>query len=108
MLMNSEFILDQAARFAARLKSESWEERASSGPSLATGFTRLPTERNQPSADFLSPGRQLKKIQEKRTLKEGESPRKMKSQSRSQTCAELQALTDLWPSLAQCKRISLR
>jgi len=88
--MNSEFILDQAARFAARLKSEAGKTVPSKWPEPATGFYP-PSNREgiTEALDFLSRQEvQLKKIQEKADIEKKEkSPRKMKSQRSQPTCA---------------------
>jgi len=110
MLMNSQFMLDQAARFAARLKSEAGEDRAQQvARAWQLAFTRPPTGQESTEAlEFLSrQDEQLKKIQEKTDVeKKEEKPKKeekAKKEEKSNVAAkpapEMQALTDLCQAL---------
>jgi len=106
MLMNSQFILDQAARFAARLKTEAGDDRARQvARAWQLAFTRPPTEQESTEAlDFLSRQEErLKKAAEKAGKEEktkDEKPAKdEKPKSAPKPTPELQALTDLCQAL---------
>jgi hypothetical protein len=121
MLMNSQFMLDQATRFAERLKKDAGEDRTRQvARAWQLAFTRPPTEKESTEAlDFLSRQEEhLKKAAEKantekkeekpekkeeKTAKE-EKPKKEKSgkdqpKSVATLPPELQALTDLCQAL---------
>ncbi len=95
MLMNSQFILDEAAHFAQRLQKEAGDDRARQvARAWQLAFSRSPTEKESADAlAFLS--RQvdhLKSIPEKKD----EKPRKdEKATPATKPSPELQALTDL-------------
>src|SRR5205823_1884579 len=80
MLMNSQFILDQAARFAERLKKGAGEDRARQiARAWQLAFNRPPTEQESAEAlKFLSHQvEQLKNVPEKAVLqKNAEKPAK--------------------------------
>jgi hypothetical protein len=93
MLMNSQFILDQAARFARRLRGEAGDDRGRQvARAWQLAFSRSPTGPELADAlEFLS--RQLDHLQ---TLVE-ETDEKAKPAAKP--AAELQALTDLCQAL---------
>jgi len=99
MLMNSQFILDQAARFAQRLYAEAGDDRALQvSRAWQLAFSRNPTNGELADAlDFLS--RQvehLKTAAEKRD----ETPKKdEKAKPAAPPAPELQALTNLCQAL---------
>ena len=95
MLMNSQFILDQAARFAMRLQQEDGEDRARQvARAWQLAFSRSPTREELADAlEFLS--RQvehLKSVPEKKD----EKPKK---DEKAKPAPELQALTNLCQGL---------
>src|SRR5437870_8051500 len=84
MLMNSQFILDQAARFAARLKTEAGEERGRQVTrAWQLAFTRAPSERElTETLDFLSRQvEELKMASEKEEVKDPKAKKDEKSKS---------------------------
>src|SRR6185436_5687150 len=104
MLMNSQFMLDQAARFAQRLQKESGEDRAGQVTrAWQLAFSRSPTAPELADAlAFLSRQEaQLKTIGEKeasetKEIKKDEKPKKdEKANAAPKPAPELQALTDL-------------
>ena len=104
MLMNSQFILDQAARFAARLKTEVGEDRALQVTrAWQLAFTRAPTEQELTEAlDFLSRQvEQLRMVSEKGELenKDEKTRKDEKSKAMAKPAPELQALTNLCQGL---------
>jgi len=115
MLMNSQFVLDQAARFATRLKTEAGEDRNRKVErAWQLAFSRPPTGQESAKAlDFLSRQvEQLKNSSEKTTPEEKdekgpkkEKPKAEKSakdekpKSETKPSPELQALTDLCQAL---------
>jgi len=104
MLMNSQFILDQAARFATRLKAEAGEDRARQvARAWQLAFSRAPTEQESADAlDFLS-----RQVDELRTASEKPEVEKKDETSKKQEkpkpvakpTPEMQALTDLCQAL---------
>jgi hypothetical protein len=93
MLMNSQFMLDQAARFAARLQKEAGDEKSRQvARAWSLAFSRSPTASElAESLAFL--GQQMdyvKGIEEKKDAKGKVIPR---------TAPELQALTNFCQSL---------
>jgi hypothetical protein len=100
MLMNSQFILDQAARFAARLKAEAGEDRARQVlRAWQLAFSRPPTEQESTQAmDFLTRQvEELKKISEATNVdsKDKEPTKSEKPKPSATPAPDLQALTDL-------------
>ena len=97
MLMNSQFILDQAARFAGRLQKESGDDRASQvARAWQLAFSRSPTQAEQADAlEFLS--RQVSRMKEARDTKDEKKDEKEKPAAKP--APELQALTDLCQAL---------
>jgi len=104
MLMNSQFILDQAARFAQRLQKECGDDRAAQvarGWQLAFSRSPTPSERADALA-FLS--RQVSDLktagakeanEPKNAKKDEKTAKEEKSKSAAKPAPELQALTDL-------------
>ncbi len=107
MLMNSKFILDQAARFAERLKKDVGEDRSRQiARAWQLAFTRPPTETESREAlDFLSrQEEQIKKISEKiiaekKDEKDKKGAKAEKTQDTPKLTPEVQALTDLCQAL---------
>jgi hypothetical protein len=99
MLMNSQFILDQAARFAQRLQKEAGEDRERQvARAWQLAFNRSPTGPElAASLDFLS--RQLDHLQ--RVVEETDEKAKKdeKAKPAAKPAPELQALTDLCQAL---------
>ena len=98
MLMNSQFILDQAARFAQRLQKEAGDDHARQiGRAWQLAFSRTPTCQELAEAtDFLS--RQvdnLKTVGEKKP----EGKKEEKAKPVAPPAPELQALTNLCQAL---------
>jgi mono/diheme cytochrome c family protein len=95
MLMNSQFMLDQAARFAARLKTDAGEDvslQVSRAWQLA--FTRSPTQAESNAAiDFLS--RQVERLKND----DPKTGNDEKSKSIAKPTPEVQALTNLCQAL---------
>jgi hypothetical protein len=99
MLMNSQFILDQAARFAQRLQKEAGDDRTKQiarGWQLA--FSRGPTvtELDEALAFLSRQVEQLKAVPEK---KEEKTKKDEKAKPSVRPTPELQALTDLCQAL---------
>jgi hypothetical protein len=98
MLMNSQFMLDQAARFAQRLQKEAADDRArqvSLGWQIA--FSRGPTQAElNDASDFLS-----RQVDYLKTVDAGQASEKKdeKAKAAAKPTPELQALTDLCQSL---------
>lgn len=114
MLMNSQFLLEQAARFAERLKKDAGEDRTRQvARAWQLAFTRPPTEKESTEAlDFLSRQvEQIKNISEKANAEkkdektEKDKPKNekagkdAKSKSVAKPAPEMQALTDLCQAL---------
>ena len=101
MLMNSQFILDQAARFARRLHSEAGDDRASQvARAWQLVFSRSPTEAELAEAlEFLSG--QVDHLKAKAAVeKKDEKPKKDdKAKPAAKPLPEVQALTDLCQAL---------
>ena len=99
MLMNSQFILDQAKRFAARLKTEAGENRDRQvARAWQLAFARSPTDQELTGAlEFLSRQvEQLKVLSEKAALET--KPEDLKKDAKtppSKPEPDLQALTNL-------------
>jgi mono/diheme cytochrome c family protein len=97
MLMNSQFMLDQAARFATRLQTEAGEDRARQVTrAWRLAFSRSPTEQELTDAlDFLS-----RQVEHLKSAAEKKEPTKDEKTKPVPTPApELQALTDLCQAL---------
>jgi len=115
MLMNSQFILDQAARFAQRLQKECGDNSAGQVTrAWHLAFSRSPTKQESAEAlDFLSRQvDQLKKTSEKTDVekkdekagkeeksKNDKSPKDEKAKPAVKPTPDLQALTDLCQAL---------
>jgi predicted ATPase len=106
MLMNSQFILDQAARFAIRLKTEAGEDRARQVTrAWQLAFSREPARQEMADAlEFLSRQvEELKMISEKADAEKKEAQSKKDEKSKPVVKAapapELQALTNLCQAL---------
>src|SRR5262245_33034379 len=107
MLMNSKFILDQAARFAERLKKDAGEDRSNQVTrAWQLAFTRPPTETESREAlDFLSrQEEQIKKISEKvvaekKDEKDKKGAKEEKAKDTPKPTPEAQALTNLCQAL---------
>ena len=104
MLMNSQFILDQAARFATRLKTEAGEDPARQvARAWQLAFSRAPTEQESADAlDFLSrQAEQLTAVSEKTDAdkKDAQSKKDEKSKPVARPPPEMQALTNLCQAL---------
>ena len=98
MLMNSQFMLDQAGRFAARLQREAGEDGARQvARAWQIAFNRSPTEAESTEAlEFLS--RQAEHLKSLPPRKE-EKPRDAKTKLAAPPAPEVQALTDLCQAL---------
>jgi hypothetical protein len=99
MLMNSHFMLDQAARFAARLQSDAGEDRSRQlTRAWLLAFSRAPTEQELAGAlDFLS--RQVEHLRSA-PEQQAERPKKdEKAKPAPKPSPELQALTNLCQAL---------
>jgi hypothetical protein len=96
MLMNSQFILDQAARFARRLQKEAGDDHARQvACAWQLAFSRSPTEPELADAlAFLS--RQFDHL---KTAGEKEAKKDEKAKPAAKPAPELQALTDLCQAL---------
>jgi hypothetical protein len=115
MLMNSQFILDQATRFAARLKKEAGEDRSRQVErAWQLAFSRPPSEQESAKAlDFLSQQEtQLKNAAEKTDVETKDEKGSKEEKAKTEKAAkeekakldtkpapELQALTDLCQAL---------
>jgi hypothetical protein len=102
MLMNSQFILDQAARFAQRLQEEAGDNRARQlVRAWQLAFSRNPTVLELADAlEFLS--RQvdeLKTAGEKEAIESKDAKKDEKAKPAAKPAPELQALTDLCQAL---------
>ncbi len=98
MLMNSQFILDQAARFAQRLQKEAGEDRAEQvRRAWQLAFSRSPTKAELADAiDFLSlQVDHLKAVAETKVVEKKDA----KAKAATLTAPELQSLTDLCQAL---------
>jgi hypothetical protein len=98
MLMNSQFMLDQAARFAQRLQKEAGDDRARQitlGWQFAFSHSPTQAELNDAS-DFLS-----RQVDQLKAAGEGKAAEKKdeKTKAPPKPAPELQALTDLCQSL---------
>jgi len=98
MLMNSQFMLDQAARFAQRLQKEAADDTARQiALAWQLAFSRSPTESDRNDAlDFLS-GQvdHLKAVVETKAAEKKDE----KTKTGAKPAPELQALTDLCQAL---------
>ena len=99
MLMNSQFMLDQAARFATRLQTEAGEDRADQVTrAWRLAFSRGPTEQELAGAlDFLS--RQVEHLKSAAEKKDEKPKKDEKTKPVPTPAPELQALTDLCQAL---------
>jgi len=102
MMMNSQFILDQAARFAQRLQQEAGENRLRKVErAWQLAFNRSPTVLELADAlEFMS--RQvdyLKTVAEKETVETKDSKKEEKTKPAAKPAPELQALIDLCQAL---------
>jgi len=99
MLMNSQFMLDQAARFATRLQTEAGEDRAGRVTrAWRLAFSRGPTEQELAGAlDFLS--RQVEHLKSAPETKEEKPKKDEKTKVVPKPAPEVQALTDLCQAL---------
>jgi len=102
MLMNSQFMLDQAARFAQRLQQEAGDDRAGQvARAWQLAFSRTPTAPELADAlAFLS--RQeghLKTAGEKEAVETKDVKKDEKAKPAAKPAPELQALTDLCQAL---------
>ncbi len=99
MLMNSQFILDQAARFARRLQQETGDDRARQvARAWQLAFSRSPTEPELADAfEFLS--RQVDSLKTAGEKKDEKAGKDEKARSAAKPAPELQALTDLCQAL---------
>ena len=98
MLMNSQFILDQAARFARRLQTEAGDDRALQvARAWQLAFNRSPTQTELVDAlDFLS--RQVEYLKSVSETKQEKRPPDEKAKA-APPAPELQALTNLCQAL---------
>ena len=104
MMMNSQFILDQAARFAMRLKTEAGEDPARQvARAWQLAFSRSPTEQERADAlDFLSQQvEQLQTLSENKDAekKDAQSKKDDKSKAVTKPAPQLQALTNFCQAL---------
>jgi len=99
MLMNSQFILDQAARFAQRLQAEAGDDRARQvARAWQLTFSRSPTAPELADAlEFLS--RQVDQLKTVGEKKEEKPKKDDKAKPADKPAPELQALTDLCQTL---------
>ena len=99
MLMNSQFILDQAARFAQRLQKENGDDRGKQiGRAWQLAFSRGPTESELADAlEFLS--RQVDHLQMATKAQEEKGKKDEKTKPDPKPTPELQALTNLCQAL---------
>jgi mono/diheme cytochrome c family protein len=99
MLMNSQFILDQAARFARRLQQEAGDDHAHQVTrAWQLAFSRSPTAPELAEAsDFLS--RQVEYLNTVSERKDETSKKSEKANMVAPPAAELQALTNLCQDL---------
>jgi hypothetical protein len=99
MLMNSDFILDQAARFAHRLHEEVGDDRARQvARAWRLAFSRSPTDPELADAlDFLS--RQVEYLKTVREEKDEKNKKDEKAKLAAPPGPELQALTNLCQAL---------
>src|SRR6185503_18026477 len=95
MLMNSDFILDQAARFARRVRQEAGEDRAQQvARAWQLAFSRSPSGPELADAlDFLS--RQVEQLKSVPEKKDEKGKKDEKAKPAAPPAPELQALTDL-------------
>jgi mono/diheme cytochrome c family protein len=99
MLMNSQFILDQAARFAARLQKEAGEDPARRmDRAWQLAFNRSPTEQESADAlNFLSG--QVEHLKKMADRESAQTKKDEKAKPAAKPTPELQALTDLCQAL---------
>jgi len=99
MLMNSQFMLDQAARFAQRLQKEAGDDRSRQiARAWQLAFSRNPTETELADGlDFLS--RQLEHLKSVAELKDEKPKKDEKAKPAAPPAPELQALTNLCQAL---------
>ena len=102
MLMNSQFMLDQAARFAQRLQKESGEDLAGQiTRAWQLAFSRSPTASERADALAFLSGQVdlLKTAAEKSAGESKEGKKDEKAKPAAKPAPELQALTDLCQAL---------
>jgi hypothetical protein len=101
MLMNSQFILDQASRFAVRLQKEAGEDRARQVErAWQIAFSRKPTVKESTGAvDFLA--RQVESLKHAAETAEPKS-KDQKNKPAAKPLPETQALTDFCQALLSC------
>ena len=108
MLMNSQFILDQAARFAGRLQKESGDDRAGQVTrAWRLAFSRSPTAPELADAlaflsrqtDHLKTAGEKEAVETKDTKKDEKGKKDDKAKPTAKPAPELQALTDLCQAL---------
>jgi hypothetical protein len=99
MLMNSQFILDQAARFAGRLEREAGNDRAQQvNRAWQLAFNRTPSESEAAdSLNFLS--RQVEYLKALPEKQEEKPKKEEKAKPAAKPTPEMQALTDLCQAL---------
>ncbi|HEY0550026.1 MAG TPA: DUF1553 domain-containing protein, partial [Verrucomicrobiae bacterium] len=99
MLMNSQFILDQAAQFAQRLQKESGDDRRNQiTRAWQLAFSRTPTEKESAGAlEFLS--RQIDHLKAVPEKTDEKAKKDEKAKPATKPDPELQALTDLCQAL---------
>src|SRR5438132_6404137 len=99
MLMNSQFILDQAARFAQRLQKECFDDRAAQvARAWQLAFSRTPTAPELADAlEFLS--QQVNHLQTAVEETDEKAKKNEKAKPAPKPPPELQALTDLCQAL---------
>jgi hypothetical protein len=108
MLMNSQFILNLAARFAQRLQKEAGDERAAQvGRAWQLAFSRSPTEPELADAlaflsrqtDHLKTAGEKEAVETKDTKKDEKGKKDDKAKPAAKPAPELQALADLCQAL---------
>ncbi len=99
MLMNSQFMLDQAARFAQRLQKEAGDDCARQiARAWHLAFSRSPSDHElAEAAEFLS--RQMEKLKSVAEVKDEKSKKDEKAKPATSPAPELQALTNLCQAL---------
>jgi len=101
MLMNSQFVLDQAARFARRLQTEIRDDQPGQVKrAWQLAFSRTPTEAELSDAvDFLSRQVAHVKAEAEKSDKIDKTKKDEKGKPSTKAIPELQALTDLCQAL---------
>jgi hypothetical protein len=98
MMMNSQFVLDQAARFAQRLHTEASDDRARVARAWLLAFSREPSEQEMSdAAKFLS--RQVGHLKALPEKKEEKPKKEEKTKPAPKLTPELQALANLCQAL---------